>query len=188
MMLKINSKAPDFNIKAYYENDIKKFTLKNYKGKWLILLFYPADFTFVCPTELGEFADKYKELKTLNTEVASISTDTPYVHKAWHDDSNTIKKIKYPMFSDPSGRMCRDYGTYIEEEGLSVRATFIIDPDGIVKAYDIHDNSIGRSTDEIIRKLKAVQFVRKNGEQVCPANWAPGKETLKPSLDLVGKI
>jgi len=187
-MLKINSKAPDFNVKAYHENEIKKFTLNDYNGKWLILLFYPADFTFVCPTELGEFAGRYKGLKGLNTEVASVSTDTPYVHKAWHDDSNTIKKINYPMLSDPSGKMCKDYGTYIEEEGLSVRATFIIDPDGIIKAYDIHDNSIGRSADEIIRKLKAVQFVRENGEQVCPANWAPGKETLKPSLDLVGKI
>jgi len=187
-MLKINQKAPDFNVNAYHEEDIKKISLNNYSGKWLILLFYPADFTFVCPTELGEFADRYEVLKKLNTEVLSISTDTPFVHKAWHDDSATVKKVNYPMLSDPSGKMCRDYGTYIDEEGLSVRATFIIDPDGVIKAYDLHDNSIGRSADEIIRKLKAVQFVRENGEQVCPANWAPGKKTLKPGLDLVGKI
>ena len=187
-MLKINQKAPEFNLEVFHNNDSKKINLNEFKGKWVILAFYPADFTFVCPTELGELADKYEELKSLNTEIISISTDTIYVHKAWHDDSETIKKITYPMAADPTGKMCKDYGTYIDEEGLSIRATFIIDPDGVIKAYDIHDNSIGRSSDEIIRKLKAVQFVRENGDQVCPANWAPGKETITPGLDKVGKI
>jgi NADH-dependent peroxiredoxin subunit C len=187
-MLKINQQAPEFSIDAFHENDIKKLNLTEFKGKWVILAFYPADFTFVCPTELGELADKYEELKSLNTEIISISTDTPYVHKAWHDDSPTIKKITYPMGSDTNGRMSKAYGTYIEDDGLSIRATFIIDPDGNIKAYDIHDNSIGRSADEIIRKLKAIQFVRENGNQVCPANWAPGKETITPGLDKVGKI
>ena len=187
-MLGVGEKAPEFLLSGVLGKKIRDFSLADFRGKWVVLFFYPADFTFVCPTELGEFADRYERLKNLNTEVLSISTDTPFVHKAWHDDSATIKKVNYPMLSDPSGKMCRDYETYIDEEGLSIRATFIIDPDGIIKAYDIHDNSIGRSADEIIRKLKAVQFVRENGEQVCPANWAPGKKTLKPGLDLVGKI
>ena len=187
-MVKINQKAPYFSVQAFHEDDVKRIKSDDYAGKWVILLFYPADFTFVCPTELGEFADKYAELKELNTEVLSISTDTFWVHKAWHDSSETIKKVKYPMIADPSGKMCRDYGTYIKDDGISVRATFIIDPDGFVKAIDTHDNSIGRSANEIIRKLKAVQYVRENGEQACPANWMPGKGTLKPGLDLVGKI
>jgi len=187
-MVKINQKAPEFNVQAFHENDIKKINLNGYRGKWVILVFYPADFTFVCPTELGDFADRYEGLKVLNTEVLSVSTDTFWVHKAWHDDSETVRKVKYPMIADPSGKMCRDYGTYIEDEGVSVRATFIIDPDGVVKAIDTHDNSIGRNADEIIRKLRAAQHVRENGEQACPANWMPGKATLKPGLDLVGKI
>ena len=187
-MLKINQKAPEFNIAAFQDNDVKKFSLNDFKGKWLILAFYPADFTFVCPTELGELADRYEELKQLNTEVVSVSTDTVYVHKAWHDDSPTIKKITYPMGSDPSGKMSKSFETYIEDEGLSIRATFIINPNGIIKAYDVHDNAIGRSADEIMRKLKAIQHVHKNGTQACPANWKPGEKTLTPSLDLVGKI
>ena len=186
--MKIGQKIQDFDLEAFHNNEIKKIKLSQYKGKWMVLIFYPADFTFVCPTELGDFADRYEGLKVLNTEVLSVSTDTFWVHKAWHDDSETVRKVKYPMIADPSGKMCRDYGTYIEDEGVSVRATFIIDPDGVVKAIDTHDNSIGRNADEIIRKLRAAQHVRENGEQACPANWMPGKATLKPGLDLVGKI
>jgi len=187
-MVHINSRAPDFSVDAFHENDVKKINLADYKGKWVILIFYPADFTFVCPTELGDFADKYEELKNMNTEVLSVSTDTYFVHKAWHNDSETIKKVTYPMLADPTGKLCRAYGTYIEDEGLSVRATFIIDPDGVVKAIDTHDNSIGRNAEEIIRKLKAAQHVRENGLEACPANWKPGSLTLRPGLDLVGKI
>ncbi len=184
----INKEAPEFTAEAFHKNEIKKISLSDYKGKWVVLLFYPADFTFVCPTELGEFADHYKQLKELGAEVLSISTDTAFVHKAWHDTSDTIRKIEYPMVADPSGKICRDYGTYIEDEGISLRGTFIIDPDGKVKNMDIHDNSIGRSAKEVIRKLQAAQFVREHKGEVCPASWTPGEKTLKPGLDLVGKI
>lgn len=187
-MVTINEKAPDFKENAYVDDDVKQISLADYKGKWVILFFYPADFTFVCPTELGELADKYEEIKKLGAEIISISTDTAFVHKAWHDDSETIKKIKFPMLADPTGRVCRRYGTLIEEEGLSLRGTFIIDPEQNVKAFEIHDNSIGRSSTELIRKLQAAQFVAEHGDQVCPVNWQPGGKTLKPGLDLVGKI
>lgn len=187
-MVRINEKAPEFTSEAYIGNDIKKISLADYKGKWVVLFFYPADFTFVCPTELGNLADHYEELKSLGAEVISVSTDTAFVHKAWHDNSETIKKIKFPMLADPTGKVCRDYGTYIYEEGLALRGTFLIDPEGIVKAFEIHDNSIGRSTQELIRKIQAAKYVKEHGGEVCPMNWKPGEKTLKPGMDLVGKI
>jgi peroxiredoxin (alkyl hydroperoxide reductase subunit C) len=187
-MVNINDKAPEFTTKAFHENDVKEINLSDYKGKWVILFFYPADFTFICPTELGELADNYGKLKELNAEILSVSTDTAFVHKAWHDNSETIKKIQFPMVADPTGKICQAYGTYIGEEGLSLRGTFIIDPEGVLKAYELHDNSIGRSSEELIRKIQAAQFVEKNQGQVCPASWKPGSDTLKPGLDLVGKI
>jgi len=184
----IGAKAPEFETNAYLNDEIKKIKLSDYHGKWVILFFYPADFTFVCPTELGSVADHYNEFKEMNCEVLSVSTDTAFVHKAWHDNSETIKKIKFPMIADPTGKICRDYGTYIKKEGISLRGTFVIDPQGVLKAFEIHDNSIGRSTKELIRKIQAAQFVEKHGDQVCPMDWEPGKETLKPGMDLVGKI
>ena len=188
-MIKIGQVIPDFKLDAYTGNEIKKINLSDYKGKWLVLLFYPADFTFVCPTELEEAADYYDEFKKQEAEILSVSTDTAFVHKAWHDESKAIGKITYPMLADPAGIMCREFGTYIEEEGLSQRATLIIDPDQKLIAYDIHDNSIGRSTPEILRKLQAAKFVRDNhGALVCPASWKPGAKTLKPGIDLIGKI
>lgn len=186
--LVINREAPEFSAEAFHNNDVKKISLSDYKGKWVVLFFYPADFTFICPTELGDLADKYEELKKMNVEVLSVSTDTVFVHKAWHDTSETIKKITFPMVADPTGQICRDYETYIPEEGLSLRGTFIINPDGILKAYEVHDNSIGRSSDELIRKIQAAQFVHEHGGEVCPSNWKPGDKTLKPGMDLVGKI
>lgn len=187
-MVKIGEKVEDFELEAFHENDSKKIKLSDYKGKWVVLLFYPADFTFVCPTELSEAAENYEEFKKLGAEVLSISTDTAFVHKAWHDISDAIKKIKYPMLADPTGKVCRQFGTYIEDEGLSWRGTFIIDPDGILKSMHIHDNSIGRSTKEILRMLEAAKFVSEHKGQVCPASWKPGAKTLTPGLDLVGKI
>ena len=186
--LKIGSAAPSFGAEAFHNNKIENVKLEDYKGKWVILFFYPADFTFICPTELGDLADKYEEFQKMNCEILSVSTDTTFVHKAWHDNSETIKKIKFPMIADPTGRICRDYGTYIQGEGLSFRGTFVIDPDGILKAYELHDNSIGRSTNELLRKVKAAQFVAEHGDQVCPVNWELGEDTLKPGLELVGKI
>ncbi|MBI2591487.1 MAG: redoxin domain-containing protein [Candidatus Brennerbacteria bacterium] len=187
-MIIIGHKIEDFSFEAFQNGVIKKLKLSGYRGKWLVLLFYPADFTFICPTELAEAADYYSEFKKLGTEIISVSADTVFVHKAWHDNSPAIKKIKFPMAADPTGKLCRYFGTYIEEEGLSFRGTFIINPQGILKAYEIHDNSIGRSIKEILRKLQAAIFVGKNKGLVCPASWEPGKKTLKPSLNLVGKI
>ncbi|MBS3174990.1 peroxiredoxin [Candidatus Woesearchaeota archaeon] len=187
-MVKIGQQISDFELEAFHNNEIKKVKLSNFKGKWLVLAFYPADFTFICPTELVELADLYDEFKKAGAEVLSVSTDTVFVHKAWHDNSPSIKKIKYPMLADPAGKLCKEFGTYIEEEGLSLRGSFIIDPDGILKAYEIHDNSIGRSAEEILRKLHAAIYVREHKGEVCPASWKPGKQTLKPGLDLVGKI
>jgi peroxiredoxin len=193
IMLKVGHRLTDSEIaetqfEVFHENKIKKIKLADYAGKWLILFFYPADFTFVCPTELEEVAELYSEFQKLDAEIISVSTDTAFVHKAWFDNSSAIKKIKFPMLADPSGKLCRETGTYIEEEGLSLRGSFIFDPEQNLKALEIHDNSIGRSAQELLRKLQAAIFVRKNKGEVCPANWKPGAKTLKPGLDLVGKI
>lgn len=187
-MVNINEKAPEFTEDALINDEIKKISLKDYKGKWVVLFFYPADFTFVCPTELGELADNYNKIKELGAEIISVSTDTAFVHKAWKDNSETIKKINFPMLADPARRVCKSYWTLIEEEGISLRATYFINPEGEIKAFEFHDNSIGRSVDELIRKLQAAKFVEENGGEVCPMNWKPGEKTLKPGLDLVGKI
>lgn len=187
-MVQIGQPIPDIEVSVFHQDDIKKVKLSDYKGKWLALIFYPADFTFVCPTELEEAAVLYPEFKKLGAEIISVSTDTAYVHKAWHDSSPAIKKVTYPMAADPAGKLCRAFGTYIEDAGLALRGSFVIDPDGILRAYEMNDLPIGRSTDELLRKLKAAQFVRENKGEVCPANWQPGKKTLKPGLDLVGKI
>jgi len=186
--MKIGDFLQDMEFDVYQNDEIKKMRFSDFKGKWLVVLFYPADFTFVCPTELEEAAEAYEEFKKNNAEIISVSTDTAYVHKAWHDQSPAIKKIKYPMVADPSGKICKAFDTYIEEEGLSLRASFIINPEGKVVAFEMHDNSIGRNIKEILRKLQAAKFVSEHEGMVCPASWTPGKKTLKPSLDLVGKI
>lgn len=184
----INSQAPEFTVDSYHNEDIKKVSLKDYKGKWVVLVFYPADFTFICPTELGELADNYNKFKELGAEVLSISTDTAFAHKAWHDNSDMIKKIQFPMLADPTGQVCRSYGTYIENEGLSLRGTFLIDPEGVLKAYELHDNSIGRSSAELLRKIQAAKYVKEHPGLVCPASWIPGMDTLKSGMNLIGKI
>lgn len=188
-MLKIGTTLPEIIMDAFHEEQLKKINLADYKGKWLILLFYPADFTFVCPTELEEAADHYSEFQKLGAQIMSVSTDTAFVHKAWHDNSKAIAKVKYPMLADPTGQYCKEFGTYIDGEGLSLRASFIINPDQKVVAIDMHDNSIGRSIGEIFRKFQAAKFVYDNhGAVVCPASWQPGDKTLIPGVDLVGKI
>jgi NADH-dependent peroxiredoxin subunit C len=187
-MVKIGEKIPNFEMEVFHKDDTKRIRLSDYEGRWLILLFYPADFTFVCPTELREAGQLYPQFQKENADIISVSTDTVFVHKAWHDTSEAIKGIHFPMAADPTGKVCREFGTYIEEEGLSLRGSFVIDPDGILKAYEIHDNSIGRSAKELLRKVQAAKFVMEHGGEVCPANWEPGGETLKPGLDLVGKI
>ena len=187
-MLKVGQQLPDMEFEVYHQNEFKKMKISDFRGQWLVMLFYPADFTFVCPTELEEAAEYYPKFKEIGAEIISVSTDTVFTHFAWHDSSKAIAKIKYPMAADPTGKICKEFGTYIEEEGLSLRGTFIIDPDGVLKAADVHDNSIGRSTKEILRKVQASKFVRENPGLVCPASWEPGKETLQPGIELVGKI
>jgi len=184
----IGHKVEDLKFTVFHKEKTQEVRLSDYIGKWVVLFFYPADFTFVCPTELLDLADNYAEFQKLDAEIISVSTDTVFVHKAWHDHSPSIKQIQYPMAADPNGILCKTFGTYIPEEGLSWRATFIVDPDGVIKAYEVHDNSIGRSAAELLRKLQAAIYVRENGGEVCPARWKPGDDTLKPGLDLVGKI
>ncbi|OGH88049.1 MAG: peroxiredoxin [Candidatus Magasanikbacteria bacterium RIFOXYC2_FULL_42_28] len=184
----IGQAVTDHSADALVDNKFKKVKISDYAGKWLVLFFYPADFTFVCPTELEELADNYDEFKKLDVEVLSISTDTQFVHKAWHDHSPAIKKIKFPMLADPTGKMAKDFGVYIEAEGLALRGTFIIDPDGKLVGTEVIDNSIGRNTKELLRKIQAAQYVRSHQGEVCPASWQPGSKTLTPNEDLVGKI
>jgi peroxiredoxin (alkyl hydroperoxide reductase subunit C) len=188
MQTLINTKVPEFKVQAFHNGQFKTVTSADIHGKWVVFFFYPADFTFVCPTELGDMADKYEQFKSMGVEVYSVSADTHFVHKAWADASETIKKIKYPMLGDPTGDLGRAFGVYIEEEGLTYRGTFLVDPEGRIKLAEVHDNSIGRNAEELIRKVQAAQFVASHPGEVCPAKWKPGAATLKPGLDLVGKI
>jgi NADH-dependent peroxiredoxin subunit C len=184
----INKQVPEFRVQAYHHNAFKEVSNKDIAGKWSIFFFYPADFTFVCPTELGDMADKYPEFQKMGVEVYSVSTDTHFTHKAWHDASETIKKIQYPMLADPTGRLSRAFGVMIEEAGLAYRGTFVVNPEGKIKVAEMHDNGIGRNAEELLRKVQAAQFIATHPNEVCPAKWKPGSETLKPGLDLVGKI
>ena len=190
----INSTVPEFKVQAYHNGKFVTVTNEDLKGKWAIFFFYPADFTFVCPTELEDLgalvdmADKYDRFKAMGVEVYSVSTDTHFVHKAWHDTSESIRKINYPMLADPTGVLSRGFGVLIEEEGVAYRGTFVVNPEGKVKLVEIQDNSIGRNAEELLRKVAAAQFVEAHPGEVCPAKWQQGAETLKPSIDLVGKI
>jgi len=184
----INTTIPEFKVQAYHNDAFKTVTNADLKGKWAVFFFYPADFTFVCPTELGDLADKYEQLQKMGVEVYSVSTDTHFVHKAWHDASDTIKKIKYPMLADPTAVLAKFFGVYIEAAGLAYRGTFVVNPDGVIKIAEINDNGIGRNSDELVRKIQAAQFIAENPSEVCPAKWTPGAATLKPGLNLVGKI
>ena len=184
----INTEIKPFKATAYQNGkfiDVSEATLK---GHWSVVVFYPADFTFVCPTELEDLADHYAEFKKLGVEVYSVSTDTHFSHKAWHDTSEAIGKVQYVMIGDPTGTITRNFDVMIEEEGLALRGTFLINPEGQIKLCEIHDNGIGRDASELLRKVKAAQYVASHPGEVCPAKWKEGDKTLKPSLDLVGKI
>lgn len=187
-MVKLNEKAPEFKATALSNDTFKDISLTDYKGKFVVLFFYPADFTFVCPTELEDMADNYEEIKKQNAEVLSVSTDTHFVHKAWHDESERIRKIKFPMLGDPNHVIANAYDVLRTSEGLADRATIVIDPEGVVKAIEVTDEPIGRNATELVRKLKALNFARDNPGQVCPAKWNTGEKTLKPGIDLVGKL
>jgi len=184
----INSQLKPFKAKAFHDGQFVDLTDASVKGKWSVFFFYPADFTFVCPTELGDMADLYPEFQKLGVEVYSVSTDTHFVHKAWADASETIRKIRYPMIGDPTGTITRNFDVMIEEDGLALRGTFVVNPDGQIKVAEIHDLGIGRDAKELLRKVQAAQYVASHPGEVCPAKWTPGAHTLAPSLDLVGKI
>jgi peroxiredoxin (alkyl hydroperoxide reductase subunit C) len=184
----INTEIKPFKANAYHNGEFIEVSSEDLKGKWSVFVFYPADFTFVCPTELGDVADHYAQLQEMGVEVYSVSTDTHFTHKAWHDASETIKKIKFPMIGDPTGVISRNFEVMIEEEGLALRGTFIVNPEGVIKAAEINDLGIGRNAKDLVRRVQAAQYVATHDGEVCPASWQPGEETLSPSLDLVGKI
>lgn len=184
----INTEIKPFTANAYHQEQFIQITDTDLKGKWSVVFFYPADFTFVCPTELGDLADNYQEFKKLGAEIYSVSTDTHFTHKAWHDASDTIKKIEFPMLSDPTTVLSRNFQVLIEEEGLANRGTFVVDPDGRIQIIEISADGVGRDAKELLRKLKAAKYVRENPGIACPAKWNEGDETLEPSLNLVGKI
>ena len=184
----INSQIKPFSATAYQNGKFIPVSDETLKGNWSVVVFYPADFTFVCPTELEDLAENYDEFKKLGVEVYSVSTDSHFAHKAWHDSSPAIGKVKYPMIGDPTATLARNFDVLIEEEGMALRGTFVINPEGQIKLCEIHDNGIGRDASELLRKVKAAQYVAAHPGEVCPAKWTEGEETLTPSLDLVGKI
>jgi len=184
----INTHIKPFKATAFKDGEFIEVSNKDIEGKWAVFFFYPADFTFVCPTELGDLADHYEELKNRGVEVFSVSTDTHFTHKAWHETSDTIGKIKYAMIGDPTGEITRNFEVMREGQGLADRGTFVVDPDGVIQIMEVTAEGVGRDAEELVRKIKAAQYVRNNPGQVCPAAWKEGEETLAPSLDLVGKI
>lgn len=187
-MALINTQIKPFTASAFKQGNFIDVSSDDLKGKWSVFFFYPADFTFVCPTELGDVADHYQELQSRGVEVYSVSTDTHFTHKAWHDSSDTIGKIQYTMIGDPTGAITRNFDVMREDQGLADRGTFIVDPDGVIQAMEITAEGIGRDAEDLLRKVKAAQYVAANPGEVCPAKWKEGEATLAPSLDLVGKI
>ena len=187
-MALIGSEIKPFTATAFKSGAFVDVSDADLKGKWSVVFFYPADFTFVCPTELGDMADHYAELKGMGVEVFSVSTDTHFTHKAWHDSSETIGKIDYYMVGDPTGVVTTNFKVMREGQGLADRGTFVVDPDGIIQVMEVTCEGVGRNAAELVRKVKAAQYVRNHPGEVCPAKWEEGAETLAPSLDLVGKI
>lgn len=184
----INKQVSDFTVQSFQDGKFVQITKADIMGKWSVFFFYPADFTFVCPTELEDLANKYEDFKAIGCEIYSVSTDSHFVHKAWHDASERIQKIHYPMLADPTHALSKDFDVLIEQDGMAERGTFIVNPDGDIAAYEVSAGNVGRNADELYRKVQALQFVREHGDEVCPAKWTPGAETLKPSLDLVGAL
>ena len=187
-MSMINTEVKPFSATAFHNGKFVQVTDADLRGKWSVVFFYPADFTFVCPTELGDLADNYAEFQKLGVEIYGVSTDTHFTHKAWHDTSETIGKIQFPLVGDPTGTITRNFGVMIESAGLADRGTFVIDPDGKIQIVEINAGGVGRDASELLRKVKAAQYVASHPGEVCPAKWKEGDATLAPSLDLVGKI
>lgn len=184
----INTQIKPFKATAYHNGKFVDVSDESIAGKWSVFVFYPADFTFVCPTELEDLAEQYAEFQKMGVEIFSVSTDTHFAHKAWHDTSDAIGKVNYPMIADPTHALSRNFEVLIEEEGIALRGTFVVNPEGQIKVMEVHDNGIGRVASELLRKVKAAQYIAAHPDEVCPAKWEEGAATLKPSLDLVGKI
>lgn len=184
----VNSEIKPFNATAFHNGEFVEVSDDNLRGGWSVVFFYPADFTFVCPTELGDLADNYEAFKNLGVEIYSVSTDTHFTHKAWHETSDTIGKIQYPMIGDPTTTISQNFEVLREGQGLADRGTFLIDPDGVIQVLEVTAEGIGRNAAELLRKVRAAIYVREHPGEVCPAKWEEGDETLAPSLDLVGKI
>ena len=184
----INKEVSDFSVQAYHKDEFKTVTKNDILGKWSVFFFYPADFTFVCPTELEDLADKYEDFKKEDCEIYAVSCDSHFVHKAWHDASDRIKKIQYPMLADPTHVLAKDFEVYIESDGMAERGSFIVNPEGRIVAYEVTAGNVGRNAEELVRRVQASRFVAEHGDEVCPAKWQPGADTLKPSLDLVGQL
>ncbi len=187
-MSMIQKKVTDFSVQAFHNNAFQTITKADILGHWSVFFFYPADFTFVCPTELEDLADRYEAFQKAGCEIYAVSCDTHFVHKAWHDTSKRIQKISYPMLADPTHVLAKDFEVYIEDSGLAERGSFIVNPEGEIVAYEVTAGNVGRNADELLRRVQASQFVAEHGDEVCPAKWQPGEETLKPSLDLVGQL
>ena len=184
----INTEVQPFKATAFQNGEFVEVSNESLKGKWSVLIFMPAAFTFNCPTEVEDAADNYAAFQKAGAEVYIVTTDTHFSHKVWHETSPAVGKAQFPLIGDPAHKLTRAFGVHIEEEGLALRGTFIINPEGVIKTLEIHDNSIARDVTETLRKLTAAQFVANNPGQVCPAKWKEGAKTLAPSLDLVGKI
>ena len=184
----VNSTIKPFKAEAYKDGKFFTVTDADVKGKWSVFFFYPADFTFVCPTELEDLADNYDEFQKLGVEIYSVSTDTHFSHKAWHDTSPAIGKIRYAMLGDPTTTLATNFEVLREGQGLADRGTFLVDPDGVIQFMEVTAEGIGRNAAELLRKVKAAQYVASHPGEVCPAKWEEGEKTLAPSLDLVGKI
>jgi len=184
----INQHLPEFRAEAYHQGTLRTFTHEDLLGRWAVLFFFPADFTFVCPPELADLGERHAELQAMGVEVFSVSTDKHFTHTAWHATSLSIGKLTYPMLADPAGHLSRAFGVHVAETGLARRGTFVINPEGLVKIIEVTDDGIGRNASELVRKIQAAQFVAENPGEACPAHWTPGAISLKPEPDLVGKL
>ena len=187
-MSMIGKEISEFTVQAYQNGEFKPVSKKDILGKWSVFFFYPADFTFVCPTELEDLANKYADFQKAGCEIYSVSCDTHFTHKEWHEKSERVGKIKFPMLGDPAHVLAKDFEVLIEAAGMSERGSFILNPEGKIMAYEVVEGSIGRNADELLRRVQACQFVAEHGGEVCPAKWQPGAQTLKPTLDLVGQL
>ena len=187
-MTLLQHELTDFKVNAFQNNELNEVTKDDVLGHWSLFFFYPADFTFICPTELEDLADNYDTFKKLGCEIYAVSTDSHFTHMAWHSSSPAVGKVKFPMIGDPTLTISRNFGVLIEADGMAERGTFLINPEGQIVVIELHNGNIGRDAKELLRKLEAAQYVAAHPGEVCPARWTPGAKTLKPGADLVGKI